>query len=164
MLAIIGSGWLLGLAALAIVVLVVWGLAASTVTIALTVTHKETNESTGIATAVTAFDVTGDSIQTFTPTVNAATSDVAVDVAFTISRLKSLLIISDQTVTLEVNSSSAPSDTITLTANRPWFWYSGSGITCPITGTAGAVTKFYFSNAGASAATVRVRACVDATA
>ena len=55
-----------------------------------------------------------------------------------------------------------PTDTIVLKANTPWVWTRDSGITFPLTGTAGAFTNFYISNPHATLeATAQVRGVAD---
>ena len=94
------------------------------------------------------------------PTIPATTNDREVAAVFTVASLKSVFIISDRDVTLETNSSSAPAQTINLLANKPLYWYSGAYHANPFTVD---VTKFYFSNAGAVDANVKIRILRDAT-
>ena len=90
-------------------------------------------------------------------TVAGSTTDQQQAIDFVKANLQLIYIKSDQDLTLETNSSSAPADTITITAGIPYVWVAGSGITNPF---AGNVTTTYWTNAGASLATVYVRVLV----
>lgn len=94
------------------------------------------------------------------PTIPAVTNDVEVAAVFSVASLKMVFILSDKDVTLETNSSSAPDQTISLLANKPLFWYEGAYHANPFTDD---VTKFFFSNAGATDANVRIRILRDGT-
>lgn len=113
----------------------------------------------------------GESIaQTVTPTADGEANrnvtitngavNTEVDIVIDVSAVSSLYILTDQALTLKTNSTGAPDDTITLAANKPLIWYSGCGWTNPLTVD---VTKFYFSNASGSDATVKVRVLQDTT-
>lgn len=93
-------------------------------------------------------------------TVPAATTHKEVNIDLDVSELDTLVIYSDKTVTLKTNSSGSPDDTLTVTAATPIAWGSASGHACPLTVD---VTKIYLTNAGADAATVKIRAGYDAT-
>ena len=93
-------------------------------------------------------------------TVNAATTDKQVNIAIDVSELKLLYIHSDQNVTIETNSGGAPVNTITLLANKPLSWYLGCGLANPLTTD---VTDFFITNAGDTAANVRIRTLIDET-
>lgn len=104
--------------------------------------------------------VTADGEKNFDVTVNASTTDRQVDIAFEYADVKSLYLHSDVNLTLETNSGSSPTQTITLTADVPIIWYANGGYACPFTSN---VTKFYFTNATATAATVKFRLLEDLT-
>jgi hypothetical protein len=87
-------------------------------------------------------------------------SDREVSVAFTLAALKGYYIVSDQALTLETNSSSAPTDTIILAAGKPLVWNESSGNAKHFTAD---VTKFFFTNAAAVTANVSIRVAKDAT-
>jgi len=93
-------------------------------------------------------------------TVNAATTDKRVDIAIDVSELKLLYIHSDQDITIETNSGSAADDTLTIKANKPFVWYADCGLTNPL-GTD--VTALFITNAGATAANVKIRTLEDTT-
>ena len=92
--------------------------------------------------------------------VPATTTDLEAIVAFDKTKVKSVFVHSDQDVTVETNSGSAPGNTITLTANTPLVWFPAMPLANPFTVD---VTKFYITNAGASAAVVKYRILVDGT-
>lgn len=122
-------------------------------------TLKETSEGAGIITSVS-FDETGDMVVSLSPSIPGATNDVEVAVVFTMAQLIGISINSDKDVTLETNSSSAADDTFTIKAGKTFYWSKNTGVPNPFTAN---VTKFFFSNAGASAATVRIRILRDGT-
>lgn len=86
-------------------------------------------------------------------TVNASTTDRQINCAIDASGLKALFIVSDQDLTLEANNGTTPDFTLTLTADKPLVWISGSGITNPITAD---VTEFYATNAGGTNASLDI--------
>lgn len=147
-----------------VAVLIIWlvSFAWSSMTLTFGITMSEASEGAGLSTSAPV-TVSGDHLISATPVIPAATSNVEVQVGFVVSRLKALWILSDKDVTIETNNSATPDDTLTITANKPWVWYDGSGITCPIVGAAGVVTKLFINNAGAADATVKIRGCDDVT-
>jgi hypothetical protein len=92
--------------------------------------------------------------------VPGSTSDVQVQMNLTVARLALVFITSDQTVTLETNSSSAPAEALTVTADKPLIWYTGCGWVNPF---ATNVTAIYLSRGSAGDATVNLRFAYDAT-
>lgn len=131
----------------------------ATMSTTVTTTLKETGEGAGIITSV-AFDETGDMVVSLTPSIPGATNDVEVAVVFTMAQLICISINSDKDVTLETNSSSAADNTYAIKAGKTFYWGKNTGIANPFTAN---VTKFFFSNAGAGAATVRIRILRDGT-
>ncbi len=84
-------------------------------------------------------------------------------VAFTldVSQCKAFFMVADQNLTVETNANNAAGgQTITLTANVPFFWQTNSGITCPLTPD---ITALYVTNASAAVATLKIRCLVDPT-
>ena len=84
----------------------------------------------------------------------SSTTNQAEAFAWTNANMKGVYIKSDQTLTLGMNSSGSPQDTITITAGNPFIWWFGSGITNPFLGN---VTNTYWTNAGSVTANVFVR-------
>lgn len=93
-------------------------------------------------------------------TIPGATTDQLVAAVIDVSQMKLLYISSDQDITIETNNSSAPADTLTITANKPLLWYEGYGLDNPL-GTD--VTALYITRAAGDSATVKIRCMVDAT-
>lgn len=93
-------------------------------------------------------------------TIAAATTDDDVVLAIDVSALKSIIILSDQDVKIETNSGAAPDDTINLVADVPYIWNTDSYNACLLTTD---VTVIYVTNAGATAATLKIEALLDAT-
>ena len=86
-------------------------------------------------------------------------TDQAVDLEWAQAKLLSIYIEVSVECTLEINSSSAATDTITLSPTVPFQWIKGSGVPYPFTGTAGAVTAGYITTTAAT--DVEIRALVD---
>ncbi len=93
-------------------------------------------------------------------TVPNATTDKRLKIAIDVSEVKLLYIHSTQAVTIETNSASSPADTLTLAANKPLLWYVGCGWALPLTTD---VADFFITNAGGTAADVKVRVLEDTT-
>jgi hypothetical protein len=93
-------------------------------------------------------------------TVPASTNNHPVDVAFNFADLKSLFILSTQDMLLETNNSTTPDDTISLKANIPYTWQSNGYGANPFDAN---VTRFFFTNATATAATLQIRMLLDPT-
>lgn len=95
-----------------------------------------------------------------------ASVPVAADQAYPITldrtKLLSLCLYSDVALTIETNSSSAPTDTIVLTAgqNRQWELATDGLAACPITAS---VTSMFLTNAAAGVAAFKLRALLSAT-
>lgn len=87
-------------------------------------------------------------------------TDLEVDVSFTTAGLTSIFIWSDQDLTIETNSGSEAADEISITANKPFWWYSGCGIDNPF-GTN--VTAFFVTNSSGSAAHLKIFGLKDVT-
>lgn len=149
-----------------VMLIIIWlvSFAWSTMTIGFTTTLKETSAGAGIS-ETKSVEVTGDALISMTPVITGSTSNVEVSLAFVIANVKGLSFLCDKDITIEINDSGSPTDTITLTAEKPWVWYLGSGIALSdlITGTAGAVTKIFVNNPTPGNATLKIRGCHDAT-
>lgn len=91
-------------------------------------------------------------------TVAALATDYLVAYALDYSQCKGLFILADADMTLEINSSSAPDQTISLTANVPVAWVYGGFGSCPIT----AVTTSLYVTSTAGG-TLKIRTLVDST-
>lgn len=96
----------------------------------------------------------------FDEVVPPTTTNMPFSLALDISQVKSILLLSDQDVTLKTNSSSSPTDTIALKANQPYIWFTGAYDTCKITAD---VTTAFITNAGATQANVSARWLYDIT-
>ncbi len=87
-------------------------------------------------------------------------TDKQVVVAIDVSAVKSIVILSDQAVTLETNSGSTPTNTLSLVAGVPYVWNTDSYDTFKLTGD---VTAVYITNSSGAAARVQLDALLDAT-
>lgn len=96
--------------------------------------------------------------------LDAAVADSVTDglhaMVLDVTQVKSILITSDQAVTLEFNNSTTGVPTIVLVANVPYVWTLNSYDTL-ILGTD--VTALYITNASGSTANVKIRALIDPT-
>jgi hypothetical protein len=103
---------------------------------------------------------TGDGEANFDGTIATGVPNVEVDLAIDVSALKSFVMFSTQAITVKTNSTSAPDDTINLTAGHQLVWTTDHIEANPL---GVDVTKFYLTNSSGSAATVKFRFLVDAT-
>jgi hypothetical protein len=94
-------------------------------------------------------------------TVAATTTNYEADIDVTEANIQSMAIYSDKAVTVKTNSTSAPDDTITLTAGQMKIWKVGDLDAAKLF--TADVTKLYITNAGSAIATVKVRILLDQT-
>ena len=88
-------------------------------------------------------------------TLSANTTNQQISLAFTKTLLQSIFIYSaTQNITLKTNSSSAPQETLTITAGIPAVWSVNDGFVNPF---AGNVTTAYVTNATATDTAVSIR-------
>lgn len=88
-------------------------------------------------------------------------TDLAVALVIDVSQMVAIYLHSDKAVTLEFNSSSSPSKTITLVANQAFSWDNLSGHTNPFGSTD--VTGVFVTKAGTPAARLRGYVLTDPT-
>jgi len=93
-------------------------------------------------------------------TIAGNTTDRQISVAIDVSAVKSFFLLSDQAVTVETNSGSAPDDTITLKAGVPYVWNTDSYNSFLLTAD---VTALFVTNSGEQTATLQLRCIQDAT-
>jgi hypothetical protein len=93
-------------------------------------------------------------------TVADAQTDYEINFDLDVSACKSFYLVSDQDVTFETNSGSAPADTISLRANEPYVWHANAYDSF-LLGTD--VTSVFITNASGSTATIYCVALYDAT-
>jgi hypothetical protein len=91
-----------------------------------------------------------------------SSTDLEVALVIDVSVLKSIVIQSDQDITVETNSGSSPADTFTILANNPLAWNSNGPLPNPFA-SATDVTALFITNASGSTANLEIRALVDAT-
>jgi hypothetical protein len=91
-------------------------------------------------------------------TMVTAPTDRLVNIAFAVANLKLIVILSSVDMTIETNSSSSPTNVLTLLANVPLIWRYDGYETNLITAD---VTRIYVT--AAAAGTLRIRAVVDPT-
>lgn len=122
-----------------------------------TITRQVNNGGETIAKTNT---YSGDGRESRTIAVPDSTTDQLVNLTMDVSQIKSLYIVSNYAVTVETNSSSAPTNTIALVADTPLIWHTGSYYTNLLTAD---VTAIYLTNASGSAATVNIEIVHDST-
>lgn len=86
-------------------------------------------------------------------TIAASQTDKLVAFTLDVSQAKSVFVQADAACTVETNSSSAPDNTLSLVADEPIIWYSGSSLTNPFTVD---VTKLYVTTTVETVLDVRV--------
>ena len=89
-----------------------------------------------------------------------STSDMLVNLAVDVDKLKYIFLLSDQDLTFETNDAESPDDTINLKANNPYIWYDGSYDALKLTED---VTGVYLSNSSGATATLKIEGVEDAT-
>lgn len=109
----------------------------------LTLTWTKAGDQTAQAVTISG----GGAHQHIEDTIAGSTTDKQVNCAIDASNLKGIYLLATGALTLQANDGSSPDFTITLSANKPFVWYDGCGITNPITAD---VTEFYVTNAGGS--------------
>lgn len=105
---------------------------------------------------------TGSAEANVSESIADSSTDLEVAFVLDVSVLKSIIISSDQDITVETNSASVPDDSFTLLADNPLVWNSGSTLPNPFA-SAVDVTALFITNASGSAAALEIRALVDAT-
>lgn len=106
--------------------------------------------------------------RTYTATGHASVAEsiangqtaLQINIAIDVSALKSLVIKSDQTVTIKTNSSGSPDDTLVIEAGVEYSWNEDSLDACQL-GTD--VTTIFVANASGAAAALVIDAIQDAT-
>jgi hypothetical protein len=88
-------------------------------------------------------------------TVNAAATNQLVPISYVAANVKGVYVRSDQDVTVKVDSTGSPEQTVALKANVPYVWYTGDP--SPLLFATDCSTGWYVTNAGASAANVYAR-------
>ncbi len=122
-------------------------------------THKvNTSYSTDEGPVVSSFDTqTGNTEVGFDGTIAATTDNIEVDIGFAHTPTKALEFWSSTALTVKTNSSSSPTQTISLTANQALIWTVAHPESNPITAD---VTKLFLSNDTSGIATVKIRVLV----
>ena len=90
----------------------------------------------------------------------AIANDVLVALSVDVSQVKAVYILSDQNVTLETNSSGAPTNTLALIANVPYVWYTNKYDVLKFTSD---ITALYVTNASAAVANLTIEILTDPT-
>jgi hypothetical protein len=112
------------------------------------------------ATPITqATTLTADFRQSYNLTIPIA-NDQLHAMALDVSQVKAIAILSDQDLTLETNSSSAPDNTLSLKANVPYIWYTNKPQALVFTTD---ITALYVTNASAAVASLKMEILVDPT-
>lgn len=97
---------------------------------------------------------------TFDENVPNPSTDLLFAVAFDVTKVESIYLLSDQNLTIKTNSSGAPANTINLLANAPYVWQRGTYLANLFTVN---VTAFYLTQSSGSTARLRGRILTDPT-
>lgn len=125
------------------------------ITHAITIQWEQGNNSLSLRDTFT-----GEAEKNVSVSVPDSSTDYEITLGIDISEIKSIVISSDQVITVETNSGSAADDTFAITANNPLIWNVDSPAATPFTAD---ITALFVTNASGSAATFNVRCIVDAT-
>ncbi len=94
-------------------------------------------------------------------TVAQNVTDQLVNLNIDVSELKLLYLHCDKAIQIQTNDGSSPDNTLTLAANKPLVWYTGCGLTNPLTVD---VTKFYLTTGAVGTdATLKIRTVQDSS-
>ena len=86
-------------------------------------------------------------------------TDLEILYSLDVSQIKSIVILADQAMTLKTNSSSVPDETLSLLANDPYEWHTGSLHTNLL---ATDITSLFMTNT--TAGTLKIESTIDPTA
>lgn len=103
---------------------------------------------------------TGEAEANVSVSVPDSSTDFEVTLAIDVSEIKSIIIASDQDITVETNDGTTPDDTFTIEANNPLIWNVDSPAATPFSAD---ITALFVTNSSGAAATFNVRCLVDAT-
>jgi hypothetical protein len=103
---------------------------------------------------------TGEAEANVSVSVPDSSTDFEVTLGIDVSEIKSIIIASDQNITVETNDGTTPDDTFTIEANNPLIWNVDSPAATPFSAD---ITALFVTNASGAAATFNVRCLVDAT-
>lgn len=84
--------------------------------------------------------------------IAASTTDWQIDVNLAIAKIKSIVVVADQNMTIKTNSSSTPAQTWNLIANVPLIWDANSVAASPVTVN---ITALFFTT-GANATNLKI--------
>lgn len=93
-------------------------------------------------------------------TVPQNSTNLAITFALDVSELKALYIVSTVNLTLETNSGSSPTDTLTLVAGEPVIWWTGCPVAIPFSAD---VTGLFATTGAVGEGLLSIRALYDAT-
>lgn len=129
----------------------------------MAITHKISVRINYNQTAVTwdASQTTG-AESNMSESIPDASTDLQVTWEADVSEMKSLLMLaSGGNITVETNSGSTPTDTISLTDGVPVLWVSGNNVANPLT--ADVTTDIYVTNSSGSDVTLTILSATDPT-
>jgi hypothetical protein len=112
------------------------------ITASVTASESGSNSGTNVSGTTSKSGSTAISIDT----VLGAVTDSAIPCAFTVANLQSCILLASRDCTIEVNSGSAPTSTISLKAGSPLAWF-GDYFTSPFSGTTTCSTLYVTTSA-----------------
>ena len=128
-------------------------------------THVHTNKvvtTSGTVGGDVSVTATGTGRVGVSESIATATTNQLLTIAFPQTNLKSVVMYSDQAVTLSINGASddTPDQTISLQAGKALTWYTGGYFTVPLNQ---AVTSMYVTNVSGATANLEIEALYDGT-
>jgi len=123
-------------------------------------TFKRTSQVDGNSVLASTEDVQSDLAVELDISIPASTTNQAVAISINPAKLRSLyMLATQQGLTLKANSTGSPTNTYTLIAGVAFEWSADAAYFAnPVAST---ITTLYVTNAGASAARLRIRAGVN---
>lgn len=103
--------------------------------------------------------VSADGLKQYDDTVAGSTTHKEISIAFVLANLKSFYLYTSQALTIKTNDSSSPQETFTVAAGGVLAWSSNMSTAL----FANNVTKIYATNAGSTAATLKICVGEDIT-
>jgi hypothetical protein len=120
------------------------------------VTASESGSNSGTTVTATSYQAASNAISV--DTVLGVVSDEDLPISFTTANVKSLILLANKDIVIDVNSTSAPDVTINLKANVPLTWQADAGYFTNPLSAATTVSHFFIT----SSSSVRFQALVIA--
>jgi len=127
----------------------------------MALTHTvETKVVTAARTVLGSKTYSGDAESKLEVAIADSVTDQQVNVAIDVTAVKSILMTSDQDLTVETNDGTTPTDTINLIAGVPYLWTTDQYFTNLLTAD---VTALYLTNSSGATANFDMECVYDST-